>query len=928
MKKFPKILFFFSFLFLNVGIAWSQVKIEVKAFDGNTIFVFYHNKDQVLDIKAKGNLINVNMKTPSDFVVINPRDFYKFAEHPALSEDKKSIYLVTKEKFEFNNIINGEKLTAIKFRSEKDETLDLPTTTIKEEQIVKDNDSTNIDAKLQQIKYSFFKDEHHLSFDVGVKNIGIASFVRGKYLWVILDQNKKFTLARNKIFTDFIQLENKDSTILRIKINDYNNVRLIKNGFNFALIASKHKSKNKGTILSVKNLPDDDGIKIDGNFRNNKIVEFNDPEIGDLIKLLPLKAYNTRIEKLIETIDFNIVPTIQGVVVILSSDDVQFIKNNNSLLISSKHSLSTISNESDIKLQKLGEIASTKTVINNFSNTTLLPILDKKLDIIDFNYNKSRLIFESSLAENNEQKFAKRFELAKFLFMHGWYHESLSSLKLSKDTTAKEYNSNLQARFLTGVNYTLTGFFEEAKDVYSQLLQNVNDSQEIILWNNYNEFLIGHNPSKLGFLNNLQFVNVYPDNIYWSIALAEIDLSLLSNNLKEVELLSKNLRTPEGNFANSLNYYKANYYRKQRQFDLAKQSLQKLSQELNDPFNMVRSRIELIKLQIAQKEINFKEAIAQLNNLRFIWRGDKLEYELLMLIAGYYRDNNQNIKACRTYKYIRHAFPNGISNFYITSEMVKIFNNAFLPKDGSSGMDDFSVVALFYEFKDMNPIGTQGDEVILTIAKKLINLDLLDKATDLLKHQVLYRLTGEKRIVHADCLAILLLMNKKPNEAIKILDETEKDNFKFDEHQHRSRLRAKALIDLKKYNEALAYLTNDESNDASILRRECLFQTKQWHQYINLVEPLLNKLVDGIIDEGGKQDIVRLAIAYNMQNNQEALEKLSKLLDINNEKLKNTIDLLLIDNTHIDYANLDKSLNINQMQVIFDKYKNQIFDQK
>jgi hypothetical protein len=929
MKNPSRILLFFLPFFLNVTIALAQVKIEVKAFDGNTIFVFYHDKGQALQISAKGDVINVNMDLPSDFVIINQADFDKFAHQPELSQDRKSIRLVTKGKFDSSTIINGEKLTAIKFGVLQNK---IPSFSYQDniETALQNQDSgKDINSKLQQVKYSYSKGEHRLSFDIGSKNVGVAAFFRGKYLWLVFDQNRRFILAKNKIFTDFTQLEDNNSTILRIKVNGYDNARLVKNGLKCDLILATRKNK-RGSILNAKNLPQEGGVIIKGNFVNNKIIEFHDPEIGDVIKVLPLRALNTRVTKIVETIDFNLVPTIQGIATILSSDEVQFILTNNALSIIPKHNSSPGTAEADTQQQKVGEIVSTERLVVNYSNDkSLLPILDKKLDIIDFNYNKSRLTFESSLAENSEQLFAKRFELAKFLFMHGFYHESLSALKLSKDTTAKEYNNNIQAQFLTAVCYTMTGFVQEAKNLYSLLLQNANDIQEISLWNNYNEFLTENNHKQLGLLNNLKLVNSYPHNIYWPMALAELDLSLLSSNLNTTELLLKNLRVEEDNFSNSLNYYKASYYRKQNKFDLAKQHLQELSLKVDDPFNMTRAEMDLTKLQLARKEITLKEAIARLDKLRFVWRGDKLEYDLLMLLANYYRDNHETIKACRMYQYIRNSFPRGINNFYITSEMAKIFNDAFLPKDGNNEIDDFTAVSLFYEFKDMNPIGAKGDEVILMIAKRLIKLDLLDKAIDLLKHQVMYRLTGEKRVVNADFLATILLMHKKPAAAIKILDETDKDNFKFDEHQYRRRLRARALIDLKKYNQALVHLKDDDSNDASILRKECLFRNRDWQQYIDVVEPSLSQIVDNKITDSMEQDIVRLGISYTMQNNLESLENLSKILDtINNNRLKNTIDLLLVNSNNINYADLDASLNVNQMQMILDKYKNQILDRK
>ena len=319
------------------------------------------------------------------------------------------------------------------------------------------------------------------------------------------------------------------------------------------------------------------------------------------------------------------------------------------------------------------------------------------------------------------------------------------------------------------------------------------------------------------------------------------------------------------------------------------------------------------------------EAIECLEELRFTWRGDQLEYEILMQLAGYYKDNNDIMNSLRMFQYIQNAFNNKVSNFYITSEMARIFNDVFL--DGGLGekMDDFTVVALFYEFKELNPIGEQGDDVIIGITKRLVRLDLLENAADLLRHQIKYRLQGEKRVINADNLALVLLMDKKPNEAMLVLDDTDKDNFNFKEHQHRGRLRARALIDLEKYEDAVEYLKDDDMQDAEIIRREALFQGKNWNGYVDRINSNFDQLLEKLDDKNPSsiQDILRLAIAYYMLNKQEALGELISSLGTKNEILKNTMELLATSSGTVDYRNLDKSLNVDQMKMLLEKYKNQ-----
>jgi len=913
------ILFVFNIAFAAEEPA-SSIRIEAKTFDDNAAFIFYHAKNQILNISSDGKLVTVRMNSPADFEMVNSTEFNRLAAYPSLSKDKKTISFATKDDLKSRVIINGERLVAIKFKYEND--LAKAEEATKSSETAADTPDILVDnGNEQTIKYSTSKSGPVLTFDNMAKDTQIAAFFRGNYLWVIFDKQKQFNFNNTKIVSNLNQISNETASILRFKVEGYKNAKIIKNVEKWELLLNHAQPKPSKNSLLITDIENEGGVKIAGAFENNSIIEFHDPEVGDILKVVTTDNPELNLLQHRETVDFSILPSIIGVVVAITNEDIDFTKNTEFLKIFIKHNLPIVTNPSPQRI--------TFAKVDMSSKGTLLPFMDKKLDIINYNISKNRLVTEASYAENDEEKFVKRYELAKFYFMQALYQESFAILSLIKRSTPVQYNASLEAQFLNAVTATMISEISAAKSIYEHLLKNVDhvEYSEIVLWNNYNEFLIGENANKIEFFSNLnKSVKFYSDDIYWPLALAELELTLLANDMKSVETIFKDLRTPSGNYANSLNYYKANYYRKKDQLNLAKQFFQDLVKKDDNPFNMVRSEIDLIKLQLAQKEISLNDAINRLNAIRFSWRGDTLEYDLLMLLARYYNDNVDNMNSLRTFKYIQTAFSNKISNFYITSEMVKIFDDVFMPGGTSDKMDDFNAVALFYEFKELNPIGAEGDEIILRIARRMVKLDLLETAASLLRHQVKYRLTGEKRITNADYLAIILLLDKKPNEAIQVLDDTDKENFKYNEHQYRIRLRTKALIDTKKYQEALSYLKDDYSTDADVLRKECLFQAEQWQDYINLVAPEVTKLLGIKVEGGSAQDILRLAIAYYLQNNQVELDDLVNQLDISNKALKEAINLLRSGNAKVDYKNLDHSLNIDQMQALLNKYKQHIFN--
>ena len=84
-------------------------------------------------------------------------------------------------------------------------------------------------------------------------------------------------------------------------------------------------------------------------------------------------------------------------------------------------------------------------------------------------------------------------------------------------------------------------------------------------------------------------------------------------------------------------------------------------------------------------------------------------------------------------------------------------------------MPPIEALGLFYDFRELTPIGRRGDEMIRRLADRLVSVDLLDQAAELLQHQVDHRLQGGARAQVATRLAVVYLMNRKPDRALATL---------------------------------------------------------------------------------------------------------------------------------------------------------------
>ena len=71
-------------------------------------------------------------------------------------------------------------------------------------------------------------------------------------------------------------------------------------------------------------------------------------------------------------------------------------------------------------------------------------------------------------------------------------------------------------------------------------------------------------------------------------------------------------------------------------------------------------------------------------------------------------------------------------------------------------MSAIKALSLYYDFRELTPVGRRGDEMVRRLADKLVEVDLLGRAAELLNHQVENRLKGAARSQIAADLAVVV----------------------------------------------------------------------------------------------------------------------------------------------------------------------------
>src|SRR5690606_4824977 len=108
----------------------------------------------------------------------------------------------------------------------------------------------------------------------------------------------------------------------------------------------------------------------------------------------------------------------------------------------------------------------------------------------------------------------------------------------------------------------------------------------------------------------------------------------------------------------------------------------------------------------------------------------------------------------------------------IREDMGELFSDLFL-NGKADALPPVKALGLFYDFRDLTPVGSRGDEMVRLLADRLVQVDLLDQAADLLKHQVENRLRGAGRAQVAADLAVVYLVARKPQAALQVLRRTD-----------------------------------------------------------------------------------------------------------------------------------------------------------
>ncbi len=288
-----------------------------------------------------------------------------------------------------------------------------------------------------------------------------------------------------------------------------------------------------------------------------------------------------------------------------------------------------------------------------------------------------------------------------------------------------------------------------------------------------------------------------------------------------------------------------------------------------------QGRLRVLALRYGKGEIARNDMIAELETLTAIWRGDETEVEGQQWLARLYTEENRYRDAFRVMRAAITTHPNARATRLIQDGAAATFESLFIG-GRSDALPPVEALGLFYDYRELTPIGRRGDEMIRRLADRLASVELFEQAAELLQHQVDNRLQGAARAQVATRLAVIYLMNRQPVRALTALRTTRIGDMTTQLRTQRLLIEARALADVGRGLVALEVIENMQSPEATRLRADILWGAKRWAEAGEQFERLIgNRWKDfAPLSPDDRQDVLRAAVAYSLANETIGLGRL------------------------------------------------------
>jgi len=686
-----------------------------------------------------------------------------------------------------------------------------------------------------------------------------ALFRRGDSVWLVFDQTKPIDVEpiRAKggaIIGDVSRLPLEKGQAIRIRLNRPQIPSFESegraNGTEWTLTFADRGQVPPLPLMVLRNITDPALANVSVPLANpGPIHRLIDPDAGDTLLVVTAPPPTRGLIKRQDFVELSLLESVHGVVVHPNSDDISAEVGADKVMLGRPGGLTLSS--ADVAAER--------------ATAAVRPLFDAN----EWRQNReenflARLdaLIKAASAALPEQKMQARLELANFYMSRAMYQEArgVANLILSETKQGTEEGAVLMVHAVASI---LIGHPERAlKDLANPAIGNGYDSQ---LWKAFAfarqekwadarekfknaEFSIATLPLELQRIVTADAMRAsleVKDYAGASRRRSELDVVGIPNDMKpEITVLHGRLAEALGHDKDALDAYK-------------------FAANSNDRQASAEARLLGTLLRQKRGELGQAEVLRELETLSAIWRGDAIELKTLNRLAQIYADNGRygdSLAAARTATKLQ---PNSELSRQSQDAASALFAQLYLSPKGED-LKPVDALGMFYEYRELTPIGRRGDEMIRRLAERLAAVDLLDQAAELLQYQVDKRLEGAARAQVAARLAMVYLTNRKPDRAIAALRSTRIADLSGELRQQRLLLEARAQSDVGRHDLGLDIISNITGPEAIRLRSDIYWASRQWREASEQIELYYADRWRDFrpLNAAEKGDVIRAVVGY------------------------------------------------------------------
>tara|TARA_R110000764_G_scaffold45730_24_gene102799 strand:- start:7653 stop:9800 length:2148 start_codon:yes stop_codon:yes gene_type:complete len=582
------------------------------------------------------------------------------------------------------------------------------------------------------------------------------------------------------------------------------------------------------------------------------ILKFTDPFLGDTIHAAVVEQADSYSGVYKSYVDFTVLDSIIGMAYVPKSGNIEAQYDEEGISLSREGGLALMP-PSDVLSFELRDSAHSTPQQDQSGEAT-------KIVSRIFKFDQWRLGGRETLRQNQEVMMQGLYErntqgraqdligLAKLEISNARGAEAVGYLKLAGQEY-RPFRESPEYLALLGAAYALNNQFDIAFRVL--MVPQLDDFDEIKYWRAYALAELDDWVQAGDVLpSNARFLRSYPRELRLplSIKLAEVflrkgDVEHASQILKFIEEERDTLR-PE--HAAALAYLNGELKRQKSDIQGALDDWRSLTKHKDD-FYRTRARLALSDLRYSLKEITIDKAIDDLERLRFAWRGDEIETTVNFKLGRLYFEKGSYIKGLSVLRQAVALSENTTMGGQMAAYMQAQYKDLFLGEK-SNTLTPLQLVMIYEEFSELTPAGPDADRLLQSLAERLVDVDLLGRAIDILNDQVENRSTGVEQIKLALRLAGIQVINNANADALETLKIAERAINKvpiLDSVPYRREmnlLRARALSRDNRARDALFLLSNMKQDDDVIrLKADVAWTAGHWNDAAEALEELVSR---------------------------------------------------------------------------------------